>query len=161
MSTNRCKLTECLGRARCKTCLAMDAAYPAPCEAIQPAGWRDIATAPKDGTDILLSNGATVAEGHWLHAEPYIRERRDLDGRYIDQDESDGHDGWVDWSGGMRPEPTHWMPIPAPSATAAPEEPKPNTLGVSPDGAGLSGRKLPSIPDAHCGGLSDSSHKEN
>lgn len=25
---NRCKLTECLGKARCATCLAMDAAYP-------------------------------------------------------------------------------------------------------------------------------------
>jgi hypothetical protein len=25
---NRCKLTECLGKPRCKTCLAMDAAYP-------------------------------------------------------------------------------------------------------------------------------------
>lgn len=81
--------------------------------------WMDIAMAPKDGTDILLSNGVEVAEGRWVHEEPYVRERRDAYGRYIDQDESDGFDGWIDWSGGMRPEPTHWMPKPPPPAIDA------------------------------------------
>jgi hypothetical protein len=75
--------------------------------------WLPISTAPKDGTKILLSNGESVSEGEWLHAEAYIREHRDLDGRYVDQDESDGYDGWIDWGGGMLPDPTHWMPLPA------------------------------------------------
>lgn len=81
--------------------------------------WRPIETAPKDATDILLTNGESVSVGHWLHVEPYIREIRDLDGRYIDQDESDGHDGWIDWGGGMIPEPTGWMPLPAPPLESA------------------------------------------
>ena len=76
--------------------------------------WLPIETAPKDGTEILLSNGETVAQGNWLHAEPYIREYRDIDGRYVDQDEFDGYDGWIDQTGGMQPDPTHWMPLPPP-----------------------------------------------
>lgn len=93
-----------------------------------PAGWLDIATAPKDGTEILLSNGVDVAEGCWAHEEPYVRERRDAYGRYIGQDESDGFDGWIDFSGGMEPEPTHWMPKPVPSPTTAPA---PQPTGVA------------------------------
>ncbi len=76
--------------------------------------WQPIETAPKDGTDVMLSNGKSVSVGSWLHQEPVIRERRDLDGRYIDQDEFDGFEGWVDWGGGMQPAPTHWMPLPPP-----------------------------------------------
>jgi hypothetical protein len=99
---------------------AVLAAQPAPVPV--PPGWMPIETAPKDGTEILLSNGQTVAEGHWLHQEAYIREHRDLDGRYIGQDESDGCDEWMDWSGGMLPEPTHWMPLPPPPGIAASPE---------------------------------------
>jgi hypothetical protein len=76
--------------------------------------WRDIETAPKDGSQILLTNGTSVAQGWWEHQEPYIREKRDMEGNYIDQDESDGYDGWLDCDGGMLPEPTHWRPLPAP-----------------------------------------------
>lgn len=79
--------------------------------------WQPIETAPKDGAQVLLSNGTDVSEGRWLHLEGGIHERRDLEGRYIDQDEDEGYDGWIDWSGGMNPEPSHWMPLPAaPSA---------------------------------------------
>lgn len=78
------------------------------------AGWMPISTAPGDGTEILLSNGEVVAQGNWLHAEPYIKERRDIDGRYVDQDEFDGYDGWIDQTGGMQPDPTHWQPLPPP-----------------------------------------------
>ena len=75
--------------------------------------WQPIETAPRDGTEILLSNGFVVAQGAYLYDEGGIREHRDLDGNYIGQDESDGYDGWVDFSGGM-PDPTHWMPLPPP-----------------------------------------------
>lgn len=105
-------------------------------EAIQE--WQPIESAPKDGTDILLSNGVVVSEGHWLHQEGYIRERRDLDGRYIDQDESEGFDGWIDWFGGMRPEPTHWMHLPAP-----PRE------GSLPDRAETEGLRAEGIEPGH------------
>lgn len=76
--------------------------------------WQPIETAPKDGTAILLTNGKDVAEGHWFFEEGGTTEHRDLDGRYIGQTESDGYDGWMDWDGGMQPDPTHWMPLPAP-----------------------------------------------
>ena len=79
-----------------------------------PMTWQPIETAPKDGTQVMLTNGISVAHGNWLHAEPFIREIRDLEGRYIDQDESDGYDGWIDFIGGMMPEPTLWMPLPTP-----------------------------------------------
>lgn len=82
--------------------------------------WQPIETAPKDGTYVLLTNGKDVAQGQWLHEEAYIRELRDLEGRWIGQDESDGFDGWIDFIGGM-PTPTHWMPMPiAPIAPIAP-----------------------------------------
>lgn len=76
--------------------------------------WQPIDTAPKDGTNVIVTNGVSVAQGWWEHQEPYIREKRDMEGRYIDQDEHDGYDGWLDCEGGMQPDPTHWMPLPAP-----------------------------------------------
>lgn len=106
-------------RARDAYAAGMNDARP-----VAPAGWLPIETAPKNGTPVLLTNGKTVAHGEWLHQEAYIRERRDLDGRYIDQDEFDGFDGWVDWTGGMLPEPTHWMPLPPPPG-ASPAAPAP------------------------------------
>lgn len=85
--------------------------------------WRPIETAPKDGTDIMLSNGVAVSVGHWFHEEGGIREHRDLDGRYIGQDESEGFDGWIDWGGGMLPEPSCWMPLPAAPGASTPPAP--------------------------------------
>lgn len=73
--------------------------------------WQPISSAPKDGTNILLSNGDQVAEGQWISDPGYIRERRDVEGYYIGQDEYDGFEGWMDYDGGM-PNPTHWMPLP-------------------------------------------------
>lgn len=78
-----------------------------------PAGWKPISSAPKDGTDILLTNGVHVSCGHWHYDEGGTTEHRDLDGRYIGQDDRDGFAGWFDWMGGMTPNPTHWMPLPA------------------------------------------------
>ena len=87
--------------------------------------WQPIETAPKDGTEILLYAGPQTFDGkpvperntsgHWLIEEGYIREHRDLDGRWIGQNESDGYEGWMSWDGGFTEEnpPTHWMPRPA------------------------------------------------
>ncbi|VVE33864.1 DUF551 domain-containing protein [Pandoraea commovens] len=88
---------------------------PAPKSVVETleSGWHPIETAPRDGTDLLLTNRAVISVGHWLHQDAYIREHRDFDGRWIGQDESDGFDDWIDWSGGMNPKPTHWMPLPA------------------------------------------------
>ncbi|MDT6962883.1 hypothetical protein QTN24_15390 [Cupriavidus sp. SZY C1] len=80
------------------------------------AGWQPIATAPKDGTNIIVTNGSSVAQGWWCSEEPYVREQRDLTGAWIDQQESDGFEGWLDCDGGMQPDPTHWMPLPQPPA---------------------------------------------
>lgn len=80
--------------------------------------WQSIETAPRDGTDIMLSDGEHVTVGHWYHEEGGITEHRDLDGRWVGQDESDGFDGWIDWIGGITP--THWTQLPA--APGVPQE---------------------------------------
>jgi hypothetical protein len=76
--------------------------------------WRSIDSAPTDGTQIMLTNGITVAQGWYEFAAPHIQEIRDIDGRYIDQVESDGFDGWLDCTGGMQPAPIYWQPMLAP-----------------------------------------------
>lgn len=71
---------------------------PPPPATPPPTGWRDIATAPKDGTDVLLF--AT-----WIgNGRPVI-----------------GCGGWrkngsevYQWSWTWACEPTHWQPLPAP-----------------------------------------------
>jgi hypothetical protein len=86
--------------------------------------WRPIESAPKDGTNVILTNGKDVAEGNWVHDEGGTTEYRDSDGRWISQDDRDGFEGWIDWLGGM-PDPTHWMPLPtAPSITVQKEQGK-------------------------------------
>lgn len=84
--------------------------------------WQPISTAPKDGSPIILSNGLVAHEGHWFYDEGGTVEHRDMEGRYIGQDDREGYEGWMDWGGGMLPEPTHWMPVP--SAPATPGETK-------------------------------------
>jgi hypothetical protein len=63
----------------------------------QQGGWRDISTAPKDGTVI----------GAWSPSEPGIV-RRVKWGRFVNQD------GWITATKGCAVSnlPTHWMPLP-------------------------------------------------
>jgi hypothetical protein len=57
--------------------------------------WQPIETAPKDGTDILLSDGVEVTQGGWVAAVSMV-----------------GGAGWWSVAGDLRP--THWMAFPAP-----------------------------------------------
>lgn len=62
--------------------------------------WQPIETAPKDGTDILLS-GPHSNHG-WV-----IKSARFWIGSW-----------WSNGNRGIGPDPSHWMPLPAPPAVA-------------------------------------------
>lgn len=79
-----------------KTAAIRALSMPAPAQA-----WRDISTAPKDGTHVLGADGLYV-DVFWF---------------------SEGLDGWAcatteDFGGHNAP--THWMPLPAPPAALIP-----------------------------------------
>jgi len=62
--------------------------------------WQPIASAPKDGMEVLLYDGRYIVIGHWMEAN-YFR---------------DGEPArWF-----PRAAPTHWMPLPAPPSTQHP-----------------------------------------
>ena len=88
--------------------------------------WRDISTAPKDGTTVILGsieqqfNGKPVAPrvtiGSWTQDEDCRVYIGDCGGdcrcpeyEYVDP-------CWMSWDGGFTTEnpPTHWMPLPSP-----------------------------------------------
>lgn len=105
---------------------ALDAAYramldAAPAAPVADPQWLPIEIAPKDGVQILLSNGTEVQQGWWMHDEGGTTEHRDMDGRWIGQDDRDGYIGWWDVSGGMQPCPDRWMPMPPPLDPASAE----------------------------------------
>lgn len=64
--------------------------------------WQPIETAPKDGTNIILCQGARVTAGEWYS------DRGDED--------RDGWEGWMSQDGGFADDdpPEYWMPLPAP-----------------------------------------------
>lgn len=67
-------------------------------------GWQPIATAPKDGTTILLYGEGAVTVGGWMSAADQGAEP---DEEYLIAA------GW--WSLDLRDNaPTHWMPLPDP-----------------------------------------------
>lgn len=84
-------------------------------------GWMPIETAPRDGSQIMLSNGVNVSQG-WYVNEPCGTEVfRDEEGRYLDEKYHEGYQGFLDCEGGMLPEPTHWMSVPTPPSPPAKE----------------------------------------
>lgn len=83
---------------------AIEAAVRAYAEAMLPQ-WVDIASAPKDGTHILVSAGDRVSIGGWLSD---IDQGAEWEGQI-------GMAGW--WAVDLGPhndKPTHWMPLPPP-----------------------------------------------
>jgi hypothetical protein len=60
-------------------------------------GWRDIESAPKDGTNILLAHALAVFDGYWdVYANGWVDDVTDL---YEDK---------------ITYQPTHWRPLPEP-----------------------------------------------
>ena len=62
------------------------------------AGWHPIATAPRDGTNILTWDGHSISIGYWL----------DIMG-----------DWWGADDCALCSTPTHWMPLPQPPTEVA------------------------------------------
>lgn len=85
------------------------------CTPLESRGWRDIASAPKDGTRVLIvENGEVYAA--WWHAEfELVRNEETDEGEYVG--------AWTDnavksfgYEEVQSYDPTHWMPLPAPPA---------------------------------------------
>lgn len=86
--------------------------------------WQPIASAPKDGTKILV--GAAHRTGQWL---PEVV-------MWLD-DPSDGDARWWPWSFPEQ-QPTHWMPLPAAPIAAASTPPQQSQTPTN-EGTGLEG----------------------
>ena len=87
--------------------------YTTPPQLKPLTGWQPIETAPRDGTEILMTNGVDVSSGQWFS---------EYGGTYDQEGAPNGDErdaGWMDWIGGMQPDPTHWMPLPSPPIEAA------------------------------------------
>lgn len=76
------------------------------------SGWRPIETEPKDGSDILVTNGKYVEKTHWYR--PYLNGKPDP---YREPEwwQNDMNGGFGGYCGPLTP--THWMPLPAPPTT--------------------------------------------
>ena len=95
----------------------------------QAEGWRQIETAPKDGTHILLHAPACEHEGapvqarttygHWRAPSDTPRIKYQ-DGFAPEPEWEDFEPFWASWDGGFTEEhpPTHWMPLPPPPTSA-------------------------------------------
>lgn len=77
--------------------------------------WKDIASAPRDGTEIILRKGDRVTAGAWIEWTKSEAEFHS-NGTYLGNYEYDSGASWSSWDGGFcdDDEPTHWQPLPAP-----------------------------------------------
>ena len=77
--------------------------------------WRPIATAPKDGTEVLLAAPGRVTYGAWSAPSetPRIVYR---DGFAPEPEWDEFEPYWASYDGGFTDQnpPTHWMPLPEP-----------------------------------------------
>jgi hypothetical protein len=66
--------------------------------------WKPIETAPRDGTRIVIT------DGRWVDISRYVVSERIENGKAVYR-----HEGWTASMSalGMRPDPTHWLPMPA------------------------------------------------
>ena len=88
----------------------------------RPQEWQPIATAPRDGTWILLAGGGINYGWDGGDAPPCVAGQFTT---YLNGGTVDGHWKFAWYDGGYYGEyedPTHWMPLPAPPAPAAKEE---------------------------------------
>ena len=79
------------------------------------ATWRDIETAPRDGTWILLAGGQTNEEVQFCDGTPKLWTDRPVVGAF--EADEEGYWTFSYWDSGWRSEymsPTHWMPLPPP-----------------------------------------------
>jgi hypothetical protein len=91
--------------------------HPAAKASTAAMGWRPIATAPKDGTAVLLAQGERVTAGHWEPERwPTGAEYHGSTGEYIGEFETGAciDAWWYSEDGGFSEDepPTHWMPLP-------------------------------------------------
>lgn len=75
--------------------------------------WKDIDSAPKDGTEIILKRGSRVTSGsfeRWADTESHY----DSAGNYLGRTTVDCGEYWCSYDGCFCDDehPTHWMPLP-------------------------------------------------
>ena len=90
-------------------------AAPNPPQSLSP--WQPIATAPKDGTHVLLSYPGRITYGYWLVLE-VGKLVGDCGGACRCPEYDEAPDPfWYSEDGGFTEEypPTHWMPLPEPA----------------------------------------------
>ncbi|WP_347545698.1 4-hydroxythreonine-4-phosphate dehydrogenase PdxA [Roseomonas sp. CAU 1739] len=81
-----------------------------PTPATAPPGWRPIATAPRDGTRVLLTDGSVVTGGKWVEGTRYHGAEETEVSIFVADSGND-----IDWKGGPDvSEPLFWQPLPAP-----------------------------------------------
>ncbi|MBW6396822.1 4-hydroxythreonine-4-phosphate dehydrogenase PdxA [Roseomonas sp. HJA6] len=80
-----------------------------------PAGWQPIASAPRDGTRILLTDGEVVTGGRWVIGTRHSGAAEAPVALFVADSGND-----VDWKGGPDiVEPLYWQPLPTPPKRTA------------------------------------------
>lgn len=99
----------CATRVRIGALSWMDTLHPA-LPAPPDVTWQPIETAPKDGTEMLIAVNGSVDIGNWQEEKPDSTES----GVVVDPGLPAGWYGYLGLCPWDKPQPTHWMPLPAP-----------------------------------------------